>query len=65
MVMYFMTKHLIIISTQKMESIQYNACLAITGAIGGTNFVAGTENFVPLMNFSKIVIQNTFSIPFL
>ena len=63
----------------KMESIQYNACLAIAGAIRGTsrekiyqelglesfNFVVGTENFVSFIKFSKMSIQNTFLISFL
>ena len=61
----------------KMESIQYNACLAITEAIRGTSrekiykelglesLQLGTENFVFFIRFSKTNIQNTFFISFL
>ena len=63
----------------KIESIQYNACLAIRGAIRGTSrekiyqelgleslqFRRWSENFVSFIKVSKLSIQNTFLISFL
>ena len=61
----------------KIESIQYNTCLAITEAIRGTSrekiykelglesLQLGTDNFVFFIRFSKTNIQNTFFISFL
>ena len=63
----------------KMESIQYNACLAITGAIRGTSREKiyqelGLESLqlrrlyrklCLFIKFSKMSIQNTFLISFL
>ena len=60
----------------RLESIQYNACLAITGAIRGASreklyqelrlnpldFDVGTENSVFFIKFLKMSILNTFSI---
>ena len=59
---------------EKMESIQFNPCLAITGAIRGTSrekiyqelglgsLQRGTGNFVSFTKFSKMNIRSTFSI---
>ena len=59
----------------RLESIQYNACLTITGAIRGTSkeklyqeyiyllgFDVGTESFVFLKKYLKTSILNIFSI---
>ena len=58
-------------SHEKLESIQYNACLALMGTIRGTSkeklyqelglesfsSVIGTESFVIFIRFSKINLQ--------
>ena len=79
MVMYSMTKLLIILSTQKWNP--FNIMLvqqsqepfevlqekksARNQAQSLFNFVVGTENFVSFIKFSKISIQNTLLISFL
>ena len=79
MVMYSMTKLLIILSTQKWNP--FNIMLvqqsqepfevlqekksARNQAQSPFNFVVGTENFVSFIKFSKTSIQNTFFISFL
>ena len=61
---------------QKLESIQYNACLALSGAIRGSsreklyyelglqssNVNIGTGNFAYFIRFSKKINISTFSI---
>ena len=63
---------------QKLDSIQYNAALAITGAIRGTSKEKlydelgletlekedGTGNCVAFLRFSDINVQSTYSILF-
>ena len=55
---------------QKIERIQYNAALAITGAIKGTyqsrlyseflNSVVGLGKYIPFIKLKQQVYQNTF-----